>query len=126
VRTYAVLSIALLLTSCAGRASSSSSPTPEPTPLPLRSCEVRTLNLDGAELVVQANVDDSVASIVVVHAPDEATSERAYDDAKRYFGTPQPDTRTRIEQIKDGLSQMTDLCGRPVVPGATPSISPSP
>jgi SOS-response transcriptional repressor LexA len=87
---------------------------------------VRTLTLDGAEIVVQANADGTPASIVVVHAPDEATSERAQADASRYFGEPKPDTRTRIQGIKDGLSQVTDYCGRPVIPTATPSVSPSP
>jgi hypothetical protein len=126
VRTYAVVSIALLLSSCAGRSASSSSPSPAPTPAPLRSCEIRTLTLDDAELVVQANADGTVASIVVVHAPDDSTRDRAYADAKRFFGTPNPDTRTRVEGIKDGLSQVTDYCDRPVMPSASPSASPTP
>lgn len=123
MRAYAVVSIAFVLASCAGHTSSQSTATPQPTPLPLQACEIRTLTLDGAELVVEANVDSSVASIVVVHAPDEATRRRAYDDAMHDFGTPNPDTRTRIQPIKDGLTRMTDLCGRPVI--ASPSASPA-
>jgi hypothetical protein len=121
VRPYAIVSIAVLLASCARHASSSSSPTPQPTPLPLRSCEVRTLTLDGAELVVQANADSTVASIVVVRAPDEQSRAQAYDDARHDFGEPNPDTRTRLQGIKDGLSQVTDYCGRPVLPSPSPS-----
>ena len=82
---------------------------------------MRTLTLEGAELVVQANADQSVASIVVVKAPSEDARAQAYQDAERIFGTPQPDTRTQTRQLKDGLVQITDLCGRPVLPSATPS-----
>jgi hypothetical protein len=94
--------------------------------VPLQSCEVRTLELDGAELVVQANADQSVASIVVVRAPDEQTRARSYQDAVRIFGQPSPDTRTQMRQLKDGLSQLTDDCGRPVLPSAARSAPPSP
>lgn len=123
MRTRAVVSIAFVLASCAGRTSSQSSPTPSPTPAPLQSCETRALALDGAELVVEANADNSVASIVVVRAPDDATRERAYDDAVHDFGQPNRDTRTKVTQMKDGLAQVTDLCGRPVIP--SPSGSPA-
>jgi hypothetical protein len=82
---------------------------------------VRTLELDGTELVVQANADQTVASIVVVKAPDDAARAHAYEDAVRIFGQPNPDTRKQMRQLKDGLSQLTDFCGRPVLPSASPS-----
>ena len=113
MRTNAALSIVLLLVSCAGRSSATTSPSPSSTPPPLQSCEVRTIELDGAELVVQANADQTVASIVVVKAPDDASRSHAYDDAVRIFGAPRPDTRTQMRQLKDGLSELTDYCGRP-------------
>jgi hypothetical protein len=89
--------------------------------MPLQSCELRTMTVDGAEVVVQANADQSVASIVVVHAPDETARTRAYDEAVKIFGTPDPDTRTQIQQYKDGLTQLTDMCGRRVVPSPVPA-----
>jgi biotin carboxylase len=89
--------------------------------LPLRSCEVRTLTLDGADMVVQANADDSVASIVVVHASDDEARARAYQKARAIFGDPHPDTRTQVRAFKDGLTQLTDNCGRPVMPSPSPT-----
>lgn len=121
MRANAVLSVALLLTSCAGHSSATASPSASSSPVPLQSCEVRTLTLDGAELVVQANADQSVASIVVVKAPDAAAGAKAMQDAERIFGVPHPDTRTQTRQLKDGLVQITDMCGRPVVPGGRSS-----
>jgi hypothetical protein len=73
---------------------------------------------------VQANADATVASIVVVRAPDDATRMRAFGDARRDFGNPSPDTRTREQGIKDGLAQVTDYCGRPVLPSPSSSASP--
>jgi len=94
--------------------------------VPLRSCEVRALSLDGADVIVDANADGSAASIVVVHAPDKAARSKAYDDAVHDFGDPHPDTRTQMRQFKDGLTRLTDYCGRPVMPSATPSATASP
>jgi hypothetical protein len=87
---------------------------------------VRTLSLDGATVVVAANADGSAASIVVVHAPDDQARTQAYNAAVRDFGQPRPDTRTQMRQFKDGLAQLTDLCGRPIVPSPVPAASASP
>lgn len=87
---------------------------------------MRELSLDGADLVVQANVDGTPASIVVVRAPSEDVRVQAFQDARKYFGDPKPDARTEIRQIKDGLTQLTDLCGRPVMPNVTPAATASP
>jgi hypothetical protein len=87
---------------------------------------MRELTIDNADLVVQANVDGSVGSIAVVRAPDDDTRAKALADAQTFFGTPQPDARTQVRQIKDGLTQVTDLCGHPVTPSASPSTTPSP
>lgn len=86
------------------------------SPDALRSCEVREFSLDGADLVVQANVDGTPASIVVIRAPSEDARVQAFQDARKAFGDPKPDVRTEVRQIKDGLTQLTDLCGRPVMP----------
>jgi hypothetical protein len=107
---------------CAGHASSSNaSSSPPASPAPLQSCETRTIAIDGVDVVVHANADQSVASIVVIDAPDPSVRERAYADAVHDFGTPSPDTRTQTHQFKDGLVEITDMCGRPVHPTATPS-----
>jgi hypothetical protein len=129
VRTYALVPVALLLTNCSGgRSTETSSPSPSPqgSPAALHSCEVREFSLDGADLVVQANADGTPASIVVIRAPNDDVRVKAFQDARADFGDPRPDTRTQLRQFKDGLTQLTDLCGRPVMPSATPSATDSP
>jgi len=118
----------LVLAACAGgHASENASPSPQnASPAPLRSCEVRELSLDGADVVVQANVDGTPASIVVIRAPDDEARAKAFQQARADFGDPKPDERTQEQQFKDGLTQLTDLCGRPVMPSAAPSAMSSP
>lgn len=124
MRANALVPVALIaLAGCAGsHADSDASPSPVASPDALRSCEVRELTLDGADLVVQANVDGTPASIVVIRAPSEDSRVQAFQDARKYFGDPKPDERTEVRQIKDGLTQLTDLCGRPVMPKQRPLI----
>jgi len=86
---------------------------------------VREFSLDGADLVVVANADGTPASIVVVRAPSDDARAKAFQDARKDFGDPNIDPRTKIEAYKDGLTQLTDMCGRPVMPSATPSLTPS-
>ncbi|MGA7572178.1 MAG: hypothetical protein WCA80_15330 [Candidatus Aquilonibacter sp.] len=129
MRANALLPIALMaIAGCAGgRAQSDASPSPEPSPDALRSCEVRELSLDGAELVIQANADGTPASIVVVRAPSDDVRVKAFQDARKDFGDPKPDPRTQVREYKDGLTQLTDLCGRPVMasPSTAATASPS-
>jgi hypothetical protein len=87
---------------------------------------VREFTLDGADLVVQANVDGTPASIVVVRAPTDDVRVKAFQDARKDFGDPNPDPRTQVRGFKDGLTQLTDLCGRPVMPNASPGATASP
>jgi hypothetical protein len=128
VRANALLPIALIaIAGCAGgRAQSDATPSPQTSPDALRSCEVRELSLDGAELVVQANADGTPASIVVVRAPSDDVRVKAFQDARKDFGDPNPDPRTQVRDYKDGLTQLTDLCGRPVMPNPTPTAAASP
>jgi hypothetical protein len=128
VRANALVPIALIaIAGCAGgRAQSDASPSPEASPDALRSCEVREFTLDGADLVVQANVDGTPASIVVVRAPTDDVRVKAFQDARKDFGDPNPDPRTQVRGFKDGLTQLTDLCGRPVMPNASPGATASP
>ena len=126
MRAHALLpvaSIALLCcVACSGaHADSSASASSQPSPDKLRSCETRALTLDGADLVVTANVDGTPASIVVVRAPSDDVKTKALADARTDFGQPQPDARTQTRPLKDGLTQMTDLCGRPVIPSPSPT-----
>ena len=87
---------------------------------------MRELSLDGADLVVQANADGTPASIVVIRAPSDDVRARAFQDARKEFGDPNPDPRTQVRDYKDGLTQLTDMCGRPVMPSATPAATSSP
>lgn len=132
MRTHALVSVAFFaLAACAnaqhGSPDNASSPgAPSPTPSPLLSCETREFSLDGADLVVEANVDQTPASITILRAPDDDTREKAFIDARKIFGDPHPDTRTQTRQYKWGMVQLTDMCGRPVMPSAIPSATPSP
>ena len=89
--------------------------------MPLRSCEERRLNIDGAELFIQANVDSTPAQILILSAPDDESRAKAYQEARKLFGDPHADTRTQTRQYKLGLTQVTDMCGRPVMPSSSPS-----
>jgi len=80
---------------------------------------MRELTLDGADLVVQANADGTPASITVIHAPSDEARAKAFQDARKDFGDPHLDTRTQVRAYKDGLTQLTDMCGRPVMPNAS-------
>lgn len=125
MRTNALVPVALLaLAACAGSNGdrSQASPAPGGSPAPLATCEERRLTLDGAEIFVQANVDRTPGQIVILSAPNPDVRAKAYQDARRIFGDPHPDTRTQTRQYKYGLVQTTDLCGRPVMPA--PSRTP--
>jgi len=112
----------LALCACSHATSSdSASPRPSGTPLPLRSCEERRLTLDGAELFVQANADATPAQILILSAPDDEARAKAYQEARKFFGDPRPDPRTQTRQYKLGLTQVTDMCGRPVMPSPLPT-----
>ena len=129
MRPYAIVSIAALalLAACnSERAQNSATASPSSSPAPLRSCETRELNLDGADLVLHANVDRSVASITVVHAQDDAARSRALEHASKIFGEPHRDTRTATHPNKWGLVQITDMCGQIVspVPSGAATLSP--
>jgi hypothetical protein len=124
VRKNALVSITLLALGACSHASTSeatASPSPAGTPLPLRSCEERRLTLDGAELFIQANADQTPAQILILSAPDDESRAKAYQDARKLFGDPKPDPRTQTRQYKLGLTQVTDMCGRPVMPSPSPS-----
>jgi hypothetical protein len=123
-----VCAVALLaLSACAAqRAQATSSPDATRSPVPLQACETRELTMDGADLVIQANVDQTVASILVVRAPDDDARAKAFEDARKVFGDPRPDNRTQSRQYKWGLTQLVDMCGRPVMPSNASSPTPSP
>lgn len=127
MRPHAHVSVTLLLlAACAGGAQNEASPSPGATPGALRSCEIRQFSLDGADVIAQANVDGTPASITVVRAPNDDVRVKAFQDARKILGDPKPDTRTQTRQYKWGMIQVTDMCGRPVMPGAMDSPSPAP
>ena len=124
MRKNALISIALLaLCACNSSQSkqASASPSPSGSPAALGSCEERRIALDGAEVFIQANVDHTPGQILILSAPDDESRARAYQDARKLFGDPHPDTRTQTRQYKMGLVQITDMCGRPVMPSPSPS-----
>jgi hypothetical protein len=92
----------------------SASASPSPTPLPLGSCETRVMVIDGVEVVVTSNIDQTLASVEIVKAPDRTAAARAVDDAIHEFGPVRRDSHVEVRQSKWGLSTITDPCGRPV------------
>jgi len=113
--------LTLALGAC-GSGSTSSQTSSAATPEPLISCESRTLTLDGIDLELDANVDGTLAEIAVTtQSPPETDREKAVADAKKLFGDPHPDPRTTTRPWRLGLIRKTDMCGRPLVPEATPS-----
>ena len=122
MRTHYVIPIALLaLCACSPQGSDSqASPSPVGSPAPLGSCEERQVTIDSATIFVQANIDHTPAQIVILSAPNDDARAKAYQDARQLFGDPHPDTRTQTRQYKYGLVQLTDMCGRPVMPSASP------
>jgi hypothetical protein len=132
VRTYALLQLAtattsliLLCAACGQHRTDSDAGTvsPSPSPVPLQSCETRELNLDGADLVVQANADGSPASIIVVRAPNDDARAKALDAAHHAFGAPHRDGQMMQRTSKWGITTLADACGRPVSPA--PLASPA-
>jgi hypothetical protein len=87
---------------------------PSASPSPLGSCETRVTVIDGVQVVVTSNIDQSLASVEIVKAPDPAAAARAVDDAIHEFGPVRRDNNVEMRQSKWGLSTMTDPCGRPV------------
>ena len=84
------------------------------------------MTLDDADLFIQANADGTPGQIVVLHAPSDDDRAKAYQDARKLFGDPRPDTRTQTKQYKWGMVQTTDMCGRPVMPAPSTPVTPIP
>lgn len=121
MRPHLVLSLTLLsaLYACSGAHASSASnanATATPSPAPLQPCETRELHVDRADLTVEANANATLASVVVVDAPNASAGNDAIKDAERVFGTPSPDPRIIERPWKLGLIQKTDPCGRVIDP----------
>lgn len=71
--------------------------------------------------MLQANIDGTLGSLTIVHAPDREAQAKAVEDVEKAFGLPHRDSRVVTHQSKWGLPSTTDACGRPVNP-----LSPSP
>ncbi len=123
MRPHLTLSIALVLALVACSGSRSSQAEASASPEPLVSCETRQVQVDGADVEVDANVDASLGAVIVADAPDDAARERALAEVRKEYGTPKPDTRTTTRPWHLGLIRKTDMCGRPIV---ADSPSPSP
>jgi hypothetical protein len=125
VRTHLSLSIAALLAVCACSNGSSSQAGATASPAPLASCEIRQIQVDGASIELDANVDASLGAAIVLDSPDDSIRDRALADVKKVYGPAKPDARTTTRPWRLGLTRETDMCGRPIGSDA-PSPSPSP
>jgi len=116
MRTNLFLSLALfMLVACgAQHQSGDAQASPATTPQPLRACETRELTLDGVDMMLQANIDGTPATITIVRASDPDAQDKAVEEARKIFGVPHPDTRTMQHTSKWGIPETTDACGRPV------------
>ena len=74
-------------------------------------------------MLVQANIDSTVGKVMVLHSPDDATTQKAIDDVKKSFGETKSDDRTQTLPFKQGLVRIVDMCGNAATfsPPATPS-----
>jgi hypothetical protein len=125
VRKNLTLSViaSLALAACSNGGSSQSAATASPEPLV--SCETRQVQIDGADIELDANVDATLGKIVVVDIPPNGGYERIFADLKKAYGDPKPDPRTTTRPWRLGLTRETDMCGRPISTGS-PSPSPTP
>ena len=80
---------------------------------PLHGCETRELTLAGADVVVSANADGTLATVAVAGATAARDRAAALREALRVFGPVRRDTEIVARQSKWGLVTWTDRCGRP-------------
>jgi hypothetical protein len=126
VRKNLTLSIVVVLAlgACSSGSSASRSDATA-APEPLVSCETRQVQIDGADIELDANVDATLGKIVVIDIPPTGGYEHIFADLKKAYGDPKPDVRTTTRPWRLGLTRETDMCGRPIAT-ATPSPSPTP
>lgn len=91
----------------------------------LTPCESREITLDGADVLLTANADSSLASVHVVDTAGEPARRKALEDVYRRFGQTRADTAVVAHTTKWGLTTWTDRCGRPITfTGPQPTSSP--
>ncbi len=123
MRPHLSLPIALVFALAACSSGSSSQADASASPEPFVSCETRQLQIEGADVEVDANVDATLGAVIVTDAPNDGSRERALAEVRKEYGSPKPDTRTTTRPWHLGLIRKTDMCGRPIV---TDSPPPSP
>ncbi|MDQ2865495.1 MAG: hypothetical protein M3R51_04660 [Candidatus Eremiobacteraeota bacterium] len=111
------------LVGCGGASHSATQASVSASPSPLRACETRELQTDETDMVLQANIDGTLASITIVHSTDRDAQDKAVEEMRKAFGNPHRDNRTMTHQSKWGILEITDACGRPIIPA---SAAPSP
>lgn len=123
---YALVAITFAL-AIGGCATARRGPAAQNTALSqLGSCETRVISLPGAELVVNANADGTLAAVRLIRAAGHAARYEALATVHRAFGPAHPDAGLVARQSKWGLTTWTDPCGRPVTltsPARTPSVT---
>jgi hypothetical protein len=102
----------LVVTGCSSAHHAAQTASDDASPAPLHSCETREFALDGADVIVVANIDGSLAS-VVANAPGLSARMQALDDVRKEFGQAHRDTRVITRQGKWGIVVLTDACGHP-------------
>ena len=105
-----ILTSLIALYGCAAQRHAAATTASAPDLSALQPCETRFLSLAGADVVVTANADGSVASIAVPgNGPSRA---EALKQARTVFGSPHLDAERVARQSKWGLITWTDRCGR--------------
>jgi hypothetical protein len=126
MRTNALVGVtlALAVAGCVGSRHATTAPR-NVSLVPLGSCETRVLSLRGADLVVNANADSTLASVRVVNATNHLARDQALATVYHTFGAVHLDTDVVARESKWGLATWTDRCGRPITftsPPRTPPI----
>jgi hypothetical protein len=102
----------LVVTGCSSAHHAAQAASEDASPAPLHSCETREFALDGADVIVVANIDGSLASVVAT-APEVNARMQALDDVRKEYGQAHRDTRVITRQGKWGIVVLTDACGHP-------------
>ncbi|MHB8461155.1 MAG: hypothetical protein ACYDA1_00760 [Vulcanimicrobiaceae bacterium] len=81
------------------------------------------LPVDGIDVSLTTNVDDSLARVRIVGSVTEDARNTILADVEKHYGVAHPDTRVFSRPQKWGLVQTTDPCGRAVYL-ASPTTTP--
>lgn len=79
------------------------------------SCETRDLTVDDVDIELDANIDATLGSVIVLTpSPDPADRDAALAEIKKQYGDAKQDPRVTTRPWRLGLIRKTDMCGRPI------------